>query len=48
MNKPPYEDKKPKSPPPFFMRFAEDERRVLELAADGRPLATSDRTGFPA
>lgn len=48
MNKPPYEDNKPKSPPPFSMRFTEDERRVLELAADGRPLATSDRTGFPA
>lgn len=26
-------------PPPFSMRFTEDERRVLEIAAAGRPLA---------
>lgn len=39
MNKPPSEDKKSKYPPPFSMRFTDDERRVLELAADGRPLA---------
>ena len=40
MNKPPSEDQKPKYPPPFSMRFTDDERRVLELAADGRPLAS--------
>lgn len=28
-----------KYPPPFSMRFTDDERRALELAADGRPLA---------
>ncbi len=26
-------------PPPFSMRFTEDERKALELAAAGRPLA---------
>lgn len=26
-------------PPPFSIRFTEDERRVLELAAAGRPLS---------
>lgn len=30
---------KKKYPPPFSMRFTEDERRALELAANGRPLA---------
>lgn len=39
MNKPPCDDKRSKYPPPFSMRFTEDERRVLEMAADGRPLA---------
>jgi hypothetical protein len=39
MNKPPSDKKKSKYPPPFSMRFTEDERRVLELAAAGRPLA---------
>ena len=39
MNKPPDDTKKPKYPPPFSMRFTEDERRVLEMAAGGRPLA---------
>ncbi len=28
-----------KYPPPFSMRFTEDERKTLELAADGRPLS---------
>ena len=40
MNKPPSDIKKSKYPPPFSMRFTDDERRVLELAADGRPLAS--------
>ena len=39
MNKPPEDNKKSKYPPPFSMRFTDDERRVLELAAAGRPLA---------
>jgi len=39
MNKPPDDRKKSKYPPPFSMRFTDDERRVLEMAADGRPLA---------
>jgi len=39
MNKPPDDTPKPKYPPPFSMRFTDDERRVLEMAADGRPLA---------
>jgi len=29
---------KNKYPPPFSMRFTEDERKTLELAAAGRPL----------
>ncbi|MCP4339216.1 MAG: hypothetical protein GY799_10090 [Desulfobulbaceae bacterium] len=40
MTKPPFADKQPKKyPPPFSMRFTNDERRALELAAAGRPLA---------
>ena len=39
MNKPPKEKKTRKYPPPFSMRFTDDERRVLEMAASGRPLA---------
>lgn len=42
MTRPPFNDsaKLPKKyPPPFSMRFTEDERRALEMAADGRPLA---------
>jgi len=31
--------KPPKYPPPFSMRFTEDERKALEAAAAGRPLA---------
>lgn len=41
MIKPPFNDnaRLPKKyPPPFSMRFTDDERRALELAADGRPL----------
>lgn len=38
MNKPPNDDKKPKYPPPFSMRFTEDERRVLELMVAPWPL----------
>lgn len=34
------ENAKKKYPSPFSMRFTEDERRALELAANGRPLAT--------
>lgn len=30
---------KPKYPPPFSMRFTDDERKALEAAAAGRPLA---------
>ena len=34
-------DKTPKTkyPPPFSMRFTEEERKALETAAAGRPLA---------
>lgn len=43
MAKPPQnrsaKDKKYRYPSPFCMRFSEDERRVLEIAAAGRPLA---------
>ena len=39
MNRPPENDNRPKYPPPFSMRFTEDERRVLEMAAAGRPLS---------
>lgn len=41
MSNPPFSDKAPKKyPPPFSMRFTIDERRALELAAAGRPLAS--------
>ncbi|MBT2970502.1 MAG: MobC family plasmid mobilization relaxosome protein [Candidatus Thiodiazotropha sp. (ex Ctena orbiculata)] len=32
-------DQRNKYPPPFSMRFTEDERKTLEMAAAGRPLA---------
>lgn len=31
--------KPPKYPPPFSMRFTEDERKTLEQAAAGQPLS---------
>ena len=43
MNTPPSDNKRSKYPPPFSMRFTEDERRVLEMAAAGRPLAACIR-----
>lgn len=38
MNKPPDDRKKPEYPPRFSVCFAVDERRILEVAAGGRPL----------
>ena len=39
MSKKPRKNQKPNYPAPFSMRFSEDERKSLELAAAGRPLA---------
>jgi len=40
MTSPPFSDKTPKKyPPPFSMRFTEDERGALDIAAGGQPLA---------
>ena len=39
MDETPCDDKKPGYPSPFCIRFTEDERRTLELAAGDRPLS---------